>query len=46
MALKSKTKQDKFTDFKTNLIVNIGETIVGTEGLGEWDYHTHYKIDD
>ena len=38
-------KQNKFTDFKTNLMVTIGETVVGEGGIGRVGItDTHYCI--
>ena len=33
--------KQKQTDFKTNLMVTIGETTGRREELGGWEYHIH-----
>ena len=40
-------KTNKFTDFKTNLMITTGETLEGTNWEGENNKYTLlYKIDD
>ena len=36
--------KNKFTDFKTNLMVTIGKTIAGREELGWWEEHIHTNV--